>query len=102
MGVRFPLPAPLNLFVCKMLPGREVAEADPPVQIRYTAHPIYFQYLTGFRSYGLGAAIYIDCPYIRSITECAAHKWSSPGGKTRGHLRDRANVQGELNSKTRT
>jgi hypothetical protein len=46
MGIRFPLPAPSNLFVCNMLQGREVSKWIPPVQIRYTAHQAYFQYFT--------------------------------------------------------
>jgi hypothetical protein len=62
VGVRPPLPAPPKSFTCNMLQGTEVSEADPPVQIRYTAHPIYFQYLTVFEVW-LGrshlAAIYI-------------------------------------------
>jgi hypothetical protein len=84
MGVRFPLPAPSNLFVCNMLQGREVSEADPPVQIRYTAHPIYFQYLTVFEVWLGRSHLYIDCPYIRSITECAADKVSALGTKLEG------------------
>jgi hypothetical protein len=85
MGVRFPLPAPSNLFVYNMLQGREVSEADPPVQMRYTAHPIYFQYLMVFEVWLGRSHLYIDCPYIRSITECAADKWSALGAKLEGN-----------------
>ena len=85
MGVRFPLPASSNLFVCNMLQGREVSEADPPVQIRYTAHPIYFQYLTVFEVWLGRSHLYIDCPYIRSITECAADNRSAYGGRNPRH-----------------
>jgi hypothetical protein len=71
-----------------MLQGREVSEADPPVQIRYTAHPIYFQYLTVFEVWLGRSHLYIDChidcPYIRSITECAADKVSALGTKLEG------------------
>jgi hypothetical protein len=56
-------------------------ERIPPVQIRYTAYPAYFQYLR-FSKYGLRAAtsIYRDCPNP-SITECAADKWSATSGQ---------------------
>ena len=84
VGVRPPLPAPTNLFFCNMLQGREVSEPDPPVQIRYTAHPIYFQYLTVLELWLGRSHLYIDCPYIRSITECAADKWSATGLKPEG------------------
>jgi hypothetical protein len=60
-----------------MLQGREVPEADPPVQIRYTAHPIYFQYLTVFEVWLGRSHLYIDCPYIRSITVCLADNRSA-------------------------
>jgi len=66
MGVRFPLPAPSNLFVSNMLQGREVSEANPPVQIRYTAHPIYFQWFT-VSKYDFGVAISYVQPFQEGI-----------------------------------
>ncbi len=80
MGVRFPLPAPSNLFVCNMLQGREVPEGDPlRYKYQYTEHPAYFQYFTVFEVWLGGSHLYIDCPYIRSITECAADNRSAQG-----------------------
>jgi hypothetical protein len=45
MGVRFPLPAPTNVFICNTLQGREVETPFFPVQIRYTAYLPYIQQL---------------------------------------------------------
>ena len=87
MGVRFPLPAPSNLFVCNMLQGRELSEAI----LRYKYGTLRIQFIFNtlrFSKYGLGAAIYIYlCPYIRSITECAADNRSAKSSTSRGHLR---------------
>jgi hypothetical protein len=83
MGVRFPLPAPSNVFVCNRLQGREVSEADPSGTNTVHCASKLFSTLYGFRSMARGQPpIYIDCRYIRSITECAADKWSAHlGGK---------------------
>jgi hypothetical protein len=58
MGVRFPLPAPSNLFICNMLQGGKCWKRIPPVQIRYTAYPSYFNCLP-YSNYGSGTAIYM-------------------------------------------
>ena|SRR5438552_3416317 len=103
MGVRFPLPAPPNLFVCNMLQGREEPEADPSGTNTVHCASSRFSIVYGFRNMARDSHLYIDCPRVRSIMECAAaDNRSAPGGKTRGHLRDGANVQGELDFKTRT
>jgi hypothetical protein len=41
MGVRFPLPAPSNMFIFNTLKGGEVTSQIFSVQIRYTAYLIY-------------------------------------------------------------
>jgi hypothetical protein len=82
MGVRFPLPAPSNLFICNMLQGREVLEENPSGQIRTLRIQPIFNCLP-YSKYGSGTAIYmhchlyIDCPNIPLFTECAADKWSA-------------------------
>ena len=84
VGVRPPLPAPSNLFVCNMLQGREVSEAIP--RYKYGTLRIQFIFNTlRFSKCWLGRRHrYIDCPYIRSITESAADKVSALGTKLEG------------------
>jgi hypothetical protein len=48
VGVRPPLPAPSNLFICNMLQGREVLEENPSSTNTYTAYLAYFQLFTVF------------------------------------------------------
>jgi len=54
MGVRFPLPAPSNLFVCNMLQGREVSEAGPSSTNTVHCASSLFSILYGFRSMAWG------------------------------------------------
>jgi hypothetical protein len=83
MGVRFPLPASSNLFVCNMLQGREVSKSGS-----LRSNTLHIQLIFNalrFPKYGLGGShLYIDCSYIRSITECAADKVSALGTKLEG------------------
>ena len=54
MGVRFPLPEPSNLFVCNMLQGREVSEADPSGTNTVHRASSLFSIFYGFRSMAWG------------------------------------------------
>ena len=91
MGVRFPLPAPSNLFICNMLQGREVLEENPCGTNTVHSYPAYFQSFTvselWFGHCHLNALppIYIDCPNIRLFTVCAADNRIRHRGKTEGN-----------------
>jgi hypothetical protein len=47
-GIRFPLPAPHNSFICNILQGGETSDAFSSVQTRYSGYLVYFQYVDGF------------------------------------------------------
>ena len=57
--------------------GGKCRKRIPPVQIRYTEHPAYFQYFTILEVWLGGTHLYMDCPYVRSIAECAADNVSA-------------------------
>ena len=53
MGVRFPLPAPSNLFICNVLQGQEVLKARV-LRYKYGTERIHFiiRYLDKLRALG--------------------------------------------------